>query len=103
LKSLWIKIGSVTCCLWLIACSKPPDDDAEMRKREIVTYHDRNADGKVDLERHRYLGYADADWELRDDNFDGRFEARWNYGVGLRKTTINVTVPTNVTISPEKF
>ena len=71
-----------------------------MRKSEIITYHDRNGDGKVDLERHRYRGHADADWELHDDNFDGKFEARWNYGVGLSKTTVNESIPTNVAIHP---
>lgn len=72
-----------------------------MRKSEVVTYYDRNGDGKVDLERHRFTGYADADWELRDDDFNGKFEARWHYGVGLIKTTVNTPVPTNVVISPE--
>ena len=57
-----------------------------------VTYNDRN----VDQERHHYPGLADADWELRDDDFDGRYERKILYGVGIIESRVDVSVPTNV-------
>jgi hypothetical protein len=68
--------------------------------KERVFYYDRNHDGKVDLERHHYPGVADADWELRDDNFDGRYEKKVVYGVGVFESTVDLPVPTNVHIKP---
>jgi hypothetical protein len=68
--------------------------------KEQVFYYDRNRDGEVDLERHRYPGTADADWELRDDNFDGRYEKKILYGVGVFESTVDLPVPTNVHIEP---
>ena len=88
--------------LSLTACSNHEDQfEKALQKSEIVAYQDRNKDGKVDLERHRFPGFADCDWENRDDNFDGVFEGQWRYEIALRKTTINVPAPTNVVISLE--
>jgi hypothetical protein len=65
---------------------------------EQITYHDRNGDGKADLEKHHHPGWADADWELRDDNFDGRFEKKILYGVGVFETAVDLPVPASVRI-----
>lgn len=65
-----------------------------------VTYYDRNGDGKVDLEKHRFLEMADADSELRDDNFDGRYEKEILFGVGVFEKAANLPVPTGVKIEP---
>lgn len=67
-----------------------------------VTYYDRNADGKVDQERHHYPGVADADWELRDDDFDGRYEKKILYGVSISESHVDIPVPTNVHISKQR-
>lgn len=68
--------------------------------KEQVFYYDRNRDGKVDLERHHWPGTADADWELRDDNFDGRYEKKVLYGIGIFESAVDLPVPVNVHIEP---
>lgn len=72
--------------------------DGDSRKRESVVYLDRNGDGKVDLEVHRFHGMADADWDLRDEDHDGRFEKKVVYGVGVFESTVDIAVPTEVKI-----
>lgn len=64
--------------------------------RERIYYHDRNADGKADLETHRHPGRADADWALQDNDFDGRYEKKVMYGVGVKESSIDRPVPTDV-------
>lgn len=61
-----------------------------------VTCHDRNHDGKVDLENHHYPRRTDADWQLRDDDFDGRYEQRMTIGVGIFRAPVDVPVPVGV-------
>lgn len=80
-------------------CSQPEDP---LKAIEKVTYHDRNADGKVDLEKHSHPGANDADWELRDDNYDGRFEKKVLYGVGVVESVVDVRVPKWVRIEPKQ-
>jgi hypothetical protein len=58
-----------------------------------TSYYDRNADGKVDREFHRFEGWADSDWELLDDDFDGRFEKKIRYGVGVLNSIVDISVP----------
>jgi hypothetical protein len=65
-----------------------------------VLYYDRNGDGRVDLERHHFPGLADADWELRDDNYDGWYEKKILYGYAVKETPVHLPVPTNVHIEP---
>ena len=66
-----------------------------------VLYYDRNGNGKVDLERHHFPGLADADWELRDDNYDGRYEKKIHYGYAVEETPVHLPVPTDVHIEPK--
>lgn len=65
---------------------------------EQVTYHDRNGDGKVDQETHRYPNMADADWELVDNDYDGKYEKKIHYGVGIFETSVDSPVPASVPI-----
>jgi hypothetical protein len=75
--------------------------DTHLPKRaEEIRYFDRNGDGKVDLEYHHYPGAADMDWELRDDNYDGRYEKKILYGFAVLESKVDIPVPTNVPISP---
>ena len=60
-----------------------------LESREQVFYYDRNGDGKVDQERHHYRGVADADWELRDDDYDGRFEKKILYGFAVVESAVD--------------
>lgn len=64
--------------------------------RAKVTYWDRNGDGKVDIEKHQYKNLADADSELRDDDYDGRYEKKVLFGVGVFESKVDLLVPTNV-------
>ncbi len=64
-----------------------------------VHYYDRNGDGKVDLETHHYPGWADADWQLRDDNYDGRYEKKIVCGFAVKEFTVDIPVPINVKIT----
>ena len=63
-----------------------------------VSYFDRNGDGKVDLEKHTHPGVADADWELRDDDYNGRYERKILYGFVVKESAVNLPVPTAVKI-----
>jgi hypothetical protein len=67
-------------------------------QREQILYYDRNGDGLVDLERHHFRGAADEDWELRDDDFNGRFEQKVIFGVGIIRSSIDIPVPKRVHI-----
>ena len=68
---------------------------------EQVLYYDRNGDGKVDQEMHKYRGVADADWELRDDDHDGRYEKKVLYGFAVVESSVDLPVPTHVHIEPK--
>ncbi len=71
---------------------------APLEDRARISYYDRNGDGKVDLEYHRHPGVADADWELRDDDHDGRYEKKVLFGVGVFESAVDIRVPTGVKI-----
>lgn len=43
---------------------------------------------------------ADADSELRDDNYDGRYEKEVLFGIGVGGKNINIPVPVGVKIEP---
>jgi hypothetical protein len=80
----------------LVGCATHEVDSLGRRTR--ISYYDRNGDGKVDLETHRYPGVADADWILQDDDYDGRFEKKVRYGIGVKESVVAIQVPTNVKI-----
>lgn len=80
------------CCLGGDAPNAP------LKKREEVRYYDRNGDGKADLETHHYPGMVDADWELRDDDFSGRFEKKVLYGIAIVESRVDIPVPMNVSL-----
>ena len=73
-------------------------DQTSLEQREKIFYYDRNGDGKADLEAHQLLGKAEADWDLRDDDHNGRYEKRVPYGYGV-VTVVDLPVPTDVPIS----
>lgn len=78
-------------------------DADPLEKMAVVTYYDRNGDGRVDLEFHEHPGVADADWQLRDEDYNGRYEIRVLFGVGgVRGTAVDLEVPTKVRISKGK-
>lgn len=73
--------------------------DAVRKRRERVTYYDRNGDGRVDLEKHTFPGMADADWELRDTDFNGRYDEKVLFGVAIIRSTVDLPVPKRAKIS----
>jgi hypothetical protein len=77
-------------------CATRSGDPLEDRAQ--ISYYDRNGDGKVDLEKHRHPGVADADWELRDDDYDGGFEKKILYGFAVKESPVDIRVPTGVKI-----
>jgi hypothetical protein len=93
---------TLTICLlaaatvFLSGCATDSSDPLEDRAR--ISYYDRNGDGKVDLEKHQHPGVADADWELRDDDYDGRFEKKILYGFAVKESPVDIPVPTGVKI-----
>lgn len=77
-------------------CAKHSSDPLEDRAQ--ISYYDRNGDGKVDLEKHQHPGVADADWELHDDDYDGRYEKKILYGFAVKESAVDIRVPTGVKI-----
>jgi|GEM_PF-3540785 len=72
-------------------------DGAESESWKVkVSYHDRNGDGVADLETHTYIGIEDADWALRDDDFDGRYEKKALYGFAASEIAVDLPVPVGV-------
>lgn len=41
---------------------------------------------------------ADADWELRDDDHNGRYERKILYGYAVTESVVDIRVPTGVKI-----
>jgi hypothetical protein len=76
------------------------DLDAQQKQAERITYYDTNDDGKVDYEKHQYVGWYDADWTLSDGDFDGRFEEKFGPGIGFPQSSVDLPVPTGVHIEP---
>src|SRR5260370_17519790 len=92
-------------CLLLLGaffCSGCATHPTTPESREQVRYSDRNGDGRVDQERHHFPGVADADWELRDDDYDGRYERKIVYGFALTESAVDLPVPTHVHIEPKQ-
>lgn len=77
-----------------------PDESMDDALKRIgrISYYDRNGDGKVDEEMHRYVGVQDADWALRDDDYNGRFEKKIRWGIGVFESAVDLPVPTGVHI-----
>lgn len=75
---------------------------ASTKCRNRVSYFDRNGDGKVDLEKHKYPGVADLDWELRDDNHDGRFEKKVLFGCAVTESEVDIPIPTQKVSKSER-
>jgi len=80
------------------SCCGPARQKDSLESRDEVTYFDRNGDGRADVENHHYPGVADADWQLRDDDFNGRFEKKILFGVGIVESAVDIPVPKRVRI-----
>jgi hypothetical protein len=97
MKWLRLSLLLIATAFW-VGCA-PHREGAERTGQ--VLYYDRNGDGRVDLEKHHFPRMADADWELRDDNYDGWYEKKILYGYAVRGTEVHLPVPTNVNIQPK--
>jgi hypothetical protein len=90
-----LRYFSVVAAL-LSGCATHRTDPLEDRAQ--ISYYDRNGDGKADLEKHQHPGVADADWEARDDDYDGRYEKKILYGFAMQESAVDFRVPTGVKI-----
>jgi len=95
--TVWLFVAATA---FLSGCATHHSDPLERRAQ--ISYYDRNGDGKVDLEKHQYPGVADADWELRDDDYDGRYEKKILYGFAVTETAVDIQVPTGVKIETKQ-
>ena len=90
-----------TVDFWTIPKPSGVDLRASQREQGFATYYDRNHDGVVDFELHRF-GCCDRDWALVDTHFRGHYDLEIDWGYGLAKKYVNLPVPTGVPISAEE-
>ena len=102
MKTLLCTLLLLTALFWSGCAQHKESVDDSLKSREQITYYDRNGDGKVDQEKHHYRGVADADWELRDDDYNGRYEKKILYGFAVTESTVDIPVPTHVHIEPKQ-
>ena len=84
-----------------VSCNGPAKQNDKLEIKDQVTYFDRNRDGRAVIENHHYPGLADADWQLRDDDFNGRFEKKVLFGFAIVESVADVPVPKQVHIEPK--
>lgn len=84
----------ITMALWS-GCAVRGKSSAQQAQ---VLYYDINHDQLVDLETHSYTGKADANWELRDDDHNGRYEKKITFGFAVTRSVVDLPVPTGVHI-----
>ena len=92
----WAPFFAFASAIILIANCSP---SAPHTFHHTITYHDRNGDGLVDLQQLRHKTLADADSDLLDNDYDGRYETKIVYGVGVSEETVDLPVPSGVRIS----
>ncbi len=80
---------------------RPSQQQRSPGDRAQISYDDRNGDGKVDLEKHQQPGISDADWELRDDDYDGRYEKNILYGYAVTESKVDIAIPAGVKIEKD--
>ena len=97
-----ILLLSVWFGIWLSAGCAKRDHEHDLnnllKERERVSYFDRNGDGKVDREMHHYVDTADADWELFDNDYNGRYEKKIHFGYAVTEMPVDIPVPNGVQI-----
>ena len=71
-------------------------------ERYVTTYYDRNRDGRVDYEFHDIPGWADDEWALRDTDFNGRYDARYDMGYPGGQSRVDLPVPIRVPITARR-
>jgi hypothetical protein len=96
--SIVLFVATLTAC----AGSNTAQQIAELQKREVVTYYDRNHDGVVDFELHDFPGMADAAWALSDTKFRGSYGVRLKFGYAFERERVDIPVPKNVKITQGK-
>ena len=98
------RVSILVLAATLAACASSDTQDqiAALRKREVVTYYDRNHDGLVDFELHDIPGMADAAWALSDTKFRGRYDVRLKFGYAFQRERVDIPVPKNVKVTQRK-
>src|SRR5436190_17541681 len=81
-------LAFVLLCLVASGCATTPTiSDAELFFRSdpefVVTYYDRNGDGRADFAFYHIPDSNDMDWALVDTQFSGRFDVAIHYGIAV--------------------
>jgi hypothetical protein len=77
----------------------PEQVAADLEKRYVTTYYDRNGDGRVDYQFDDIPGMADDERAFRDTDFDGRYDVRYDMGWPGGKTRVDLAVPAGVRVT----
>lgn len=101
MKNLGFSLFVAMTICWTGCAKDKSGFENNLKSLEEISYYDRNGDGKVDEEKHHYRGIADMDWELLDDNYDGKYEKKVLYGFAVTESAVNLRVPKNVRIEPK--
>jgi hypothetical protein len=94
--------SALIAILLLVGCAtqRPavPPGSAATNNRAIITYYDRNNDGRVDYELHDF-GCCDRNWALVDTDFSGRYDLELRWGYSYEERPADSSVATGVSIS----
>ena len=87
--------------LLLAGCASTPHNTPELA-RWVITYYDRDHDGRVDFELHRLPGTDDNAWAFSDTHFRGRYNVKITYSYAILRERVDLPVPRNVPITRGK-
>jgi hypothetical protein len=90
------KFLTIAPTLFLLGCAaqlnRGPHTYNEADEQGVVTYYDRNQDGRIDYEIHD-VGCCDRNWALVDTDYSGRYDLELRWGFSLMRRLIDVPVP----------
>jgi hypothetical protein len=91
-------------CVLFCGCASNSDETAraELEKRYVVAYYDRNHGGRVDFEFHHLPDAADADWAYCDTKFRGRYDLKIKRSYPIVTERVDLPIPARVKITPGK-
>jgi hypothetical protein len=93
---------ALTAILSLVSCvtQRPAATSSSVATsdRGLITYYDRNNDGRVDYELHDF-GCCDRNWALVDTDFSGRYDLELRWGYAFVERPADAPVATGFSIS----
>ena len=93
--------AAIVCFSVLTGCAATADPDASFLtdRRFVVTYYDRDGDGRADFASYELPDSSHSDWALVDTDFDGRFDRKLRYGNTVGEYPTSILVPRAVKIA----